>query len=274
MLTGTKLISDIDQFSPSPGKVALWWAGQQGFILKWPRTVVYLDVFFSPGDRRLIPPLLDPGEVHNADVVLGTHDHRDHIDRDAWVVLAEASPQAVFVVPELLRVSLAKDLKIPAERFIGLDDGKSVQVGDLTITGVSSAHEFLDRDEETGLHPYLGFVIESNGFCMYHSGDTCLYEGLLTKLRRWSFDVVMLPINGRDAKRLAAGCIGNMTYQEAVDLAGALQVGLAIPAHYDMFEGNSEDPNLFLDYMKVKYPHIKAAICKHGERMVLGAPAK
>ena len=50
-----------------------------------------------------------------------------------------------------------------------------------------------------------------------------------------------------------------MTYQEAADLAGALQPKLTIPTHYDMFAMNSLDPKLFFDYMKVKYPQLKCA---------------
>ena len=61
-----------------------------------------------------------------------------------------------------------------------------------------------------------------------------------------------------DARRLKRHCIGNMTYQEAADLAGALQPGLTVPAHYDMFAMNSLNPKLFFDYMKVKYPTLKS----------------
>ncbi len=81
----------------------------------------------------------------------------------------------------------------------------------------------------------------------------------------------MLPINGRDAKRLSSGCIGNMTYQEAADLAGALGPRLTIPAHYDMFAENSEDPALFDNYMRVKYPALKVCVCEHGSKVYVGS---
>jgi L-ascorbate metabolism protein UlaG (beta-lactamase superfamily) len=35
-----------------------------------------------------IAPLVQPGEVTNATVVLGSHDHADHIDREAWPGIA------------------------------------------------------------------------------------------------------------------------------------------------------------------------------------------
>jgi L-ascorbate metabolism protein UlaG (beta-lactamase superfamily) len=79
---------------------------------------------------------------------------------------------------------------------------------------------------------------------------------------------MFLPINGRDARRLKVNIIGNMTYQEAADLAGALKPGLVVPGHFDMFERNSENPQLFIDYMKVKYPQQKTLIPEHGRRVV------
>jgi L-ascorbate metabolism protein UlaG (beta-lactamase superfamily) len=226
--------------------------------------------------------LLVPEQARHADFVLGSHDHGDHLDRAVWPRLAAASPRARFVVPECLREQLARELGIPIGRFIGLDDGRSWEGGGLRITGIAAAHEFLDRDPATGQHPYLGYVLEGNGCTLYHSGDTCIYEGLLTKLGRWSFDaaqdasfdVVVLPINGRDARRLASGIIGNMTYQEAADLAGSLRPRLTIPAHYDMFTFNREDPDLFMAYMRVKYPGLETRLCEHGEQVIQAAASR
>ena len=268
MPKGQDLINDIDQCQTPQGRLAIWWLGQHSFIAKMGRTIIYLDPFLSPHQGRLIPSLLQPPQITHAHFILGSHDHADHIDRPAWPALAAASTQAKFVVPELLREQVAADLQIPPDRFVGLDDGRSYQDDDVRITGIAAAHEFLDRDPATGHYPYLGFVVEANGCCLYHSGDACVYEGLETKLKQWSFDVVMLPINGRDAKRFAAGCIGNMVYQEAADLAGALHPKLTIPAHFDMFAGNQEDPALFLDYMRVKYPHLPACLCQYGTRLL------
>jgi L-ascorbate metabolism protein UlaG (beta-lactamase superfamily) len=266
---GKALIADIHACRVPKGGVALWWLGQHGFVVKAGRTVVYIDPFLTPLAGRQVPPLLRPEDVTNADWVLGTHDHADHIDRPAWPRIAAASPRARFVVPDLLRAGLARDLGLPAARLEGLDDGGAVARGGVRISAVAVAHEFLDRDPATGRYPYLGYVVELPGFTLFHSGDACNYEGWLTKLRRWRFDAVLLPINGRDAVRLAAGCIGNMTYQEAADLAGALRPRFTIPTHYDMFAMNPGDPGLFAGYMGVKYPDLAVRICAHGRRLLL-----
>ncbi len=268
-MTGKDLSADINAYRATHGQFAFWWLGQHSFVLKLGKTEIYLDPYLSEHPERQVPPLLRPGEITSADLILGTHDHDDHIDRNIWPTLAASSANAMFVVPELLRETLAQDLGIAPNRFLGLDDRQTTNVRGIRVTGIAAAHEFLDRDEETGHHPYLGYVIEGNGCTIYHAGDTCLYEGLQTKLRQWSFDLALLPINGRDARRLAANCVGNMTYQEAADLAGALEPGLTVPAHYDMFADNAADPALFADYMRVKYPNLAVRVCEHGERVVV-----
>jgi L-ascorbate 6-phosphate lactonase len=265
MKTGTQLITAIEACTPAEGHFAFWWLGQQSFVIKLAGKTCYFDLFLSPLERRRVTPMLAPSDVTQADYVFGSHDHADHIDRSVWPAIAAASPHALFVVPSLLLPELACDLDIPLRRFIGVDGDDTIDAGPIRITGIPAAHEFLDRDEATGRYPYLGYVVEGGGVTLYHAGDTCLYEGLHARLRRWKLDAAFLPINGRDARRLAANCIGNMTYQEAADLAGSLAPRLTLPTHYDMFAMNSEDPDLFMEYMKVKYPDLKAVLCEYGE---------
>jgi L-ascorbate 6-phosphate lactonase len=267
--TGKDLIADIDACKLAPGECGLWWLGQHGFAVKLGRCVCYVDAFLTDLPDRQVRPPLRPQELTNAALVLGSHDHADHIDRDAWPAIATASPAAVFVVPELLADTVAQELDLARDRVLGVDDGLTVRCQGVSVTGVPAAHEFLERDEATGLNRYVGFVIEGNGFRLYHAGDTCLYEGMQDRLRRRPLDLALLPINGRDAKRLAAGSIGNMTYQEAADLAAAISPGLTIPTHYEMFAMNSEDPQLFLDYVRVKYPRLRTALPAFCERQII-----
>ena len=67
-------------------------------------------------------------------------------------------------------------------------------------------------------------------------------------------DAALLPINGRDGVRYRNNLIGNMTFQEAADLAGEVKAGTVIPGHWDMFAENLGDPEAFADYFGAKYP--------------------
>lgn len=269
MTVGLDLISDIDQFTPARDELGIWWLGQHSFVLKIANKIIYLDPFLSDIEGRLVPPLLEASRIHHADIICGSHDHADHIDRPVWPTMAIASPRAKFVVPEVLRAELARDLRMAADRFVGLDSGQTIEVDSIRITAIAAAHELLNADPASGRYPCLGFIIQAGPWTIYHAGDTCIYEGMITMLRRWKHDVMFLPINGRDAKRYASGIVGNMTYQEAGDLAGILQPQWAIPAHYEMFAANSVDPREFVEYCQSRYPAIKTLVCSHGERLVL-----
>ena len=67
-------------------------------------------------------------------------------------------------------------------------------------------------------------------------------EGLLAALRGQRIDVALLPVNGRDAEREAAGIVGNMNAREAVELADQIGATTLVPMHWDLFEGNTSAP--------------------------------
>jgi L-ascorbate metabolism protein UlaG (beta-lactamase superfamily) len=260
-----EIIKTFSELHPAFGQAAICRLGQHSFLLKVGETMIAVDPFLSEFPGRLVPPLIPAAELEGVDLILGSHDHEDHIDRPALPLMASASPEAKLIVPEAL---LAGMDCFPRERILGSDDLKRHEVAGVTITGIAAAHEFFDRDA-AGHHPYLGYVIHGNGVTIYHSGDCCIYEGLLGKLAAFDCDLLLLPINGRDARRYSGGFIGNMTYQEAADLAGWLETPLTIPGHYDMFAGNTEDPLLFTEYMRVKYPALKTEMLSPGEVRLL-----
>ena len=240
--------------TPAPyGTAVLWWLGQMGLLVKAGNTVLCLDYYASGSPDRLVPPPVPAERMAFVTAFLGTHDHLDHIDHASWKVWAEKCPGSRFVFPAAHRRAVLED-GVRAENCLPLNDGESCRVGDFTIHAVAAAHEFLDQDPETGFYPALQYVIEGNGLRIWHAGDTLRYEGMLPKLRAFGpVDAALLPINGRDAQRYRRNCIGNMTFQEAADLAGTLPVRLAIPGHWDMFADNSGDPAAFVDYLDAKY---------------------
>ncbi len=236
------------------GTAVLWWLGQMGLLVRMGGTVLCLDYFASDVPDRLVPPPVPALEVAGVHAFLGTHNHLDHMDHESWKVWARSCPGAKFIFPAPHRASVLAD-GVAEDRCLGLNDGESCRVGDVTVHAVASAHEFLDRDPETGLYPCLQYVLEGNGVRVYHAGDTLRYEGMLAKLQALGpVDAALLPVNGRDGARYRRNIIGNMTFQESADLAGELRVRTAIPGHWDMFAGNTADPDAFIDYMDAKYP--------------------
>ena len=254
------------------GSAAMWWLGQMGLLIKLGDRILCADYFATDYPGRQTPPPVPAAEMTGVDVFLGTHNHLDHIDHPAWKTWAETCPGAKFVFPEMHRQEILAD-GIAPERCLGLNDGESCSTGGITIHAVAAAHEFLDRDQETGLYPCLQYVIEGNGVRLWHAGDTLRYEGMLAKIRAFgTIDAALLPINGRDAERYRRNCIGNMTFQEAADLAGEAGPRTAIPGHWDMFADNPGDPYAFADYLDAKYPgRIRTVIPRVKEPVILTA---
>jgi L-ascorbate metabolism protein UlaG (beta-lactamase superfamily) len=126
---------------------------------------------------------------------------------------------------------------LPMQRVLGLEAGEilSDAASGFAVRAVPAAHEALDTDSE-GRHLYLGYVIEAEGLRLYHSGDSLAYDGLAGWLGSGRFDVLFLPINGRDPAR---GVPGNMSAAEAVALASAVRPRFVVPHHYDMFTFNT-----------------------------------
>lgn len=264
MLTGRDLFEDVASCTDPH---AFWWLGQHSFIVKLDDVHLLIDPFLSEMEERNVPPLFAPEDAAGTiDLVLCTHDHLDHIDPGAIPGLAR-STDAQFVAPRA-HTDRMRSLDVPAGRLITLNDEESTEVHGLTIHAIKAAHERFEQTPD-GFFPFLGYVLEGREKNVYHAGDTLWWDGLQQRLKRWTLDVAMVPINGRDAQRYADDIMGNMTYQEAVDLLGGLDVDLSVPTHYDMFDFNGEDPRLFADYMRVKYPDHRVWIGNPTERVPL-----
>ncbi len=265
-LMGQALVEDVNTAQPAPETLAFWWMGQASYIYKG-SAIVYVDPYLTPNPARRTPPLLAYEEVTHADLILCTHDHLDHIDPDTLPPIMKASPNAVLVVPNP-HVERVVALGIPRNRVEGMRPHEMFSKKGVTVTALKAKHEFFDEVPDLGF-PFLGYAVETNGYRFYHSGDTVPYEGLVPSLQELHLNALFLPINGRDAKRYRGNCLGNMTFQEAVDVAGEVRPSWAIPMHWDMFPGNQANPADFVEYLEAKYPGIRTWVGAAGERVVL-----
>ncbi|MDQ2784736.1 MAG: hypothetical protein M3Y58_07015, partial [Chloroflexota bacterium] len=95
-------------------------------------------------------------------------------------------------------------------------------------------------------------------------------HGFLERLARWPhFDLMLLPINGRDWFREQHRVIGNFTYREAAQVAHQSHARLLIPYHYDGFVGNSEYPDALVRYVQNDGPPVPVRVLQVGERTLV-----
>lgn len=249
------LATEISHEKPPVRAVVLWWLGQSSYVLKGSGIVVYIDPYLRVADRRLSPPPFPPSAVTNADVVLLTHDHGDHVDPESLPGIAAASPGARFVVPRPI-ASRVSALIGGTDRLVLADADEplrfDVRGASIDVLPVPAKHEEFDRGDLG--YPHLGYSVRLNGVCVHHSGDTIPYEGQVERVREHDVDVALLPINGRDFYRTRAGTIGNFDYREAAEFAVQIGASVVIPMHYGMFHGNTVPPGHFVTYLSEFHP--------------------
>jgi len=248
-----QLLADIRRCNRRDGQLRLWWLGQSGFLLQWMGRHLLLDPYLSDSlthkyahtDKphiRMTERVIAPECLDFIDGVTSSHNHTDHLDADTLRPLIRVNPGIQLIIPEANRDFVAGRIQMPRDFPIGLDAGQCAQVAGFRITAVPAAHEELEQDE-AGRHTFLGYVVQAGNWCVYHSGDTLWYEGLLQALQPFRIDVALLPINGRDPRRRVAGNLGPA---EAAELGKQTGARCVIPCHYDMFTFNTADPQEFV----------------------------
>lgn len=269
---GRDLLDEIRDTRPEPGTLSFWWLGQSGLLVKSKDGLLAIDPYLSehlttkyagtekPHVRMTEAPFRG-ADLAGVDLILASHKHSDHLDPGTIPDLLRASPGAILVLPAAL-VDHAREMGLPPERVVGIDAGETSMYGGFRVRAVPSAHEGLDTDA-AGRHLYLGFVVEAEGLRLYHSGDSLAYEGLSDALGEGPFDVLFLPINGKDPRR---GVAGNMSAGEAVDLASRLRPRFVVPHHYDMFTFNTVPIQEFEDEARRLPEGVLPLILRCGER--------
>lgn len=263
-----------------PGQAALCHLGQSGFCLRGSDRTILVDPFLSEHPDRRVPPAIDPAEAEGIDAILCTHEHWDHLDADALPTLAAASPGAVVVVPAPI-VDQVTAVGIPSERVCAAQPDETILVEGVAVHAVPACHglEAADaysfgRELSGGLYRYLGYVVELGGVRIYHAGDTIPFEGQAEWLRRLEVDVVLLPINGRDAAREAQGIVGNLDEVAAARLAAEAGADLLVPMHYDMFEANPGFPERVVETVRREELPVAVLVPERGRPFVYTAAVR
>ena len=193
------------------------WIGHSALRLEGSKTV-YIDPFLSGN------PVASMGldQVKQADVVVVTHDHGDHLG-DAHAICKKTGATLVSIY-EIAEAAAQQGIK--AE---GMNVG-----GTLTLDGVSVS--LVPAIHTAGLGgTATGTVVEVDGKKVYHSGDTGLTMDMQLTGEMYQPHIAFLPIDGRFnmSPRLAA---------KAVEL---LKVPKVVPFHYDTFPLVQSSPEEF-----------------------------
>lgn len=258
-------------------QVALFYLGQEGYLIKYQDTYILIDPYLSDYVdqnccselvtwKRNYPAPIAAEELDFIDYILCTHEHFDHSDPWTLSTLAKVNPNAVFIAPEPIKETLLS-YGISREHMIGAIADKQIDFDKCNIIPIPAAHEELHPDEQ-GHYAELGYKILVGNISIFHAGDCCIYDGLKERLA--NIDILMVPVNGRSYhKRYDQDIIGNMTCEEAVTLAKETHADMIVPMHYDLYPCNCINPAMFVDTLYTFNPYQKFHMFVPGERYIL-----
>lgn len=182
------------------GYIRMTWLGHATCLVDARGKVGLFDpVFDTPiGPRfwqikRYRPSPCKIEELPRVDYVCITHDHFDHLNPGDIEKLYRAQRHIRWYVPIGLKKILT-DLRIPAERIVELSWGEShVQEDGVSIHCVPAVH-WSGRGPVRNTTLWCGWVVQYDGTCVYHAGDTG-YSPVFKEIgQRFQIDLAMIPI--------------------------------------------------------------------------------
>jgi L-ascorbate metabolism protein UlaG (beta-lactamase superfamily) len=247
----------------------LTWLGQAGFVVEDDDARCLIDPFLAPGPRRLVQPPLEPEDLPAAQAIFVSHQHPDHFDLATLRRVLAVQGRARLVLPEPV-VPLAIDAGIPELQIMGSRPGHWYEVEGIRFRALPAMHG-VTLEDAYGYGPgglvipsYQGYVVEIGGRRLFHAGDSLAWPGLAERVRDLQVDVALLPINGRDAEREAAGTVGNMDHHEAAELAATAGCRILVPMHFGMFASNTVDPGLVVEAVETHHPGPRVVLPRLG----------
>ncbi|MFC7045698.1 MBL fold metallo-hydrolase [Halobacteriaceae archaeon GCM10025711] len=261
----------------SPDGVALWYLGCNGFVLKGAEgTTLFVDPYLGTGDPprtvRMVPVPFDPADVVEANAVLATHEHTDHVHGPSQAPIL-ANTGATFYAPDV-SVAKARDDEAWTENWdVDADQLATVAEGDVVEIGEFTVHVEPANDPDAE-HP-VSYVVEHDAGTFFHGGDARPGDAFADVGERYDVDlgalafgtVGMIPDKQtREPKRTRWYNDEN----QVIEAAAALRLDRLLPTHWDMWKGLTADPTALHDHLRsFAYPR-GLEIVEIGDRVDLG----
>lgn len=254
-----EFMRSVNQTSVPKGKIAIFWLGQAGFLLKThEQHTVMIDPYFSEyvqrifpemgqGFKRLMPPPCRADEV-NADVLLISHEHADHFDVDSFALIMDNPKTQVFTSENV--ATQMETMGLDVARVTSIRKGECAQIlPECKLRAVDCDHGDLAPDA-------LGFLLDFGFETIYFAGDTALTPSRLEAALQAKPEIALLPING---------AFGNLNGTLAARYAAMLNSKVLIPCHFWTFPLHHGDPQELIDAMGKEGQGVELHLLCQGE---------
>ncbi|WP_188681646.1 metal-dependent hydrolase [Thermogymnomonas acidicola] len=203
-------------------KLRLTWHGHACFTI-------------DTGKKVVVDPFIEGNPVAKvkkddikADAVVISHGHFDHVGDAVYIARKNKAPIVTMVELAWILGEENKDVQV-----IGINLSGSTEVNGIRFTAVPAYHSTGYNGKYGGAAS--GFVIEHNGFTLYHAGDTGVFKDMELIGELYRPQISMLPIGG----------FYTMSPREAAYAVKMLRSKVTIPMHYNTFDAIKQDPQKF-----------------------------
>ena len=217
---------------------ALTWVGHASFLIQLGGRSALIDPVMSAFIAGFIPRNAAPGLAWAAlpkiDLVLVTHNHRDHMDLPT---LKQLGPDPVYAVPRGLGRAFER---AGLRRVVEMAWWQQEEIEGMNVTFVPAEHWSRRGLFDTNATWWGGYVIERGGLRVYHSGDTAWFDGFAQiGARCGAIDAAMLPIGAYAPRWFMQP--QHMDPGDAVRAFAALGARRFVAMHWGTFKLTDED---------------------------------
>jgi N-acyl-phosphatidylethanolamine-hydrolysing phospholipase D len=224
----------------------LTWIGHASFLLQLDGLNILTDPHLteraSPvsfaGPKRVVPPALDFADLPHIDIVVVSHNHYDHMDRETLVRLAAqpGGPPRYFVGLGLKRWFESRGIETAVE----LDWWDSRVVRGLTIHFVPTQHWSRRTWWDENKTLWGAWMIESPRFRFFYAGDAGYSRDFADIRQRFGpIDLAALPVGGYAPRWFMQ--INHMDPDEAVATHQDLGARFSVGMHWGTFVGLTDE---------------------------------
>jgi L-ascorbate metabolism protein UlaG (beta-lactamase superfamily) len=186
--------------------------GHSTVLIELQSLKILTDPYFeTDGDfmhERISPPAIAKESLVDINMVLLSHNHRDHVDRELFRIL----PSSIPIFTSSLATYITK--RQGAKNVLGLRIWESRVFGGLKLTAVPAIHDAIAT----------GFIVESSDEQLYFSGDTYYHPFMKEIGRKWKLDVALMPVTNTGLPLI-------MSQRGAIRAVKVLMPKVVIPIH-------------------------------------------
>jgi L-ascorbate 6-phosphate lactonase len=238
LIESSAYMSSIREFAVPAESIAVWYLGQNGFLLKGPSgPLVGIDLYLTNScasafahlpfrlDRQL-PIFIEPEDL-DIDCFITTHSHQDHADPET---IRRMSKESVRFLGPFDSLKIYKECGVDTTKCETLHPGQTVNLGD----EVSVTATFALPTDDTDLN-HAGVLLQfANGMKFFNTGDTA-YADTLHRLLPKNADVCAICVNGG---------FSNLSHFDAAKIVKQISPRRVVPCHYDMMVNNVSSPEM------------------------------